>query len=1791
METFVHQETLVQRKHIRLAREALSSLRSRASQSAPVAGIWADSRRRLRDLETGSREVTSRPTAASSLGVLLWLALALLAVRMANAQGTVVFSTRINAAGSPSQTTHVWGPSTYIPTLSYIGLGSNDNPSGTTPFGSASGMALIGASGSGGHYGYTTTHAQLIGAVGANQPESALVPVGQVNTFRTGTSLGCIATVTDTLTGNPGIPSAAPYATFEIVAWDNSSGLYPTWTQASAAWHSGQIVAGHSAPFTVTNIGGGLNLPPYLNNYEPITSFNLYLRDDLIILHDLESQVVGLGKTAAFSVGLSNPPAHFQWYHNGTPVPGIYYPGGLSTWYTIASVQAADAGSYHVALTNYSGVWTNSAVARLDVVSYPGLVSWWRAEDNALDCMSANHGTPLGGVAYAAAKAGKGFTFDSDDDRITIAHNTNLDFQVSGFTCEFWMQGVKNQPQTNFLVVEKSFGWLATNGWGFQGTSSNGVLGFLCKNGASWSRVDGPDVLDGNFHHVAGTWNGSLLALYVDGALQGTAALSNPATNNGAVSIGYQWDGSTALGFFRGQVDEMAIYSRALSPAEVQGMYQAGAGGKLGMAPVIISPPTNLVMFAGFTSNLAVSVSGSAPYFQWRRSDTNLVNGGRISGATSSTLTIGSVACGDAGEYSVVVTNAYGALTSSVALVSVTDAAPPSISCPPNLTVTTEAGQCSASGVSLGSSTASVACGTVMVTNNAPAQFPIGTNVVTWTATAANGNTNTCAQLVVVRETPPGITTPPQGRTNNMGSPATFTVSATACSTLGYQWRKNGTPLGGATGSSLILANVLPGDAASYTVTVTNAGGSVTSDAATLTVVEQAAVLNNVFVTAFQGTNISAADNTPCPPSCAAGLVSSTGSGSSSTASPIPVIPASDRRARFGYGAGCAWSVTPTDIALTPAFGGPRYNFTSLSRVPGVYKIYYTKGTSSSGSADMVVNMTASGGNLADAAGVGQTSVPLTVFRTTAPNNVWIPIGFITNTTANPTISFTHASGTITASNRMYLDALWFEYLDTTPPSIACPSDRTVNADSGQAHATGVALGTPTASDDSGSVSVTNNAPAQFTIGTNVVRWTATDPNGNTNACTQLVVVRDAQAPGLACPPDVTVNADAGQCYATGAALGTATASDNSGSVAVTNNSPAQLPLGTNVVTWIAFDPSGNSNTCAQLVVARESAPLITTGPESRTNNAGTLAAFTVSATACSTPGYQWYFGAALLAGKTNSTFSIPSVLPVNAGPYSVVVSSLAGSVTSAVATLTVTLPPQGVLAGVFSSFPLAVPWPRNPYSRLIQTADGRLYGTTCNGGVNNLGTVFQLSANGTLTGMLSLDNVTGAKPLAGLLYASDGNAYGTASAGGSGGGGTLFRATLSGTLTPLLNFDGDTGSNSLASLIQASDGTLYGTTAAGGPNGCGTAFGFNTNSGLVLLSSFATTNGAQPAAGLLPSGRTAFFGTASAGGSNGLGTVFRFGTNGSLTEVCSFSGPDGAAPKAALTRGSDGNYYGTTSAGGSNNLGTVFQLTPGGAVTTLVSFNGTNGADPRGELLEAGDGNFYGTTWAGGAYGSGTVFRLKPNGALSTLLSLNSTTGVNPSAGLLEGSDGILYGTTVNSGPGGGGTVFQVTLDPRILMQPAGLTTLAGATVKLSVLAQGTAPLAYQWQFNGTDLADGGNISGALSPTLSLTSVATNQSGSYTVLVAGPAGLVTSSSAALTVLPPGTIVVGTLPDGNVALSFNTISNLPLRIEASTNLLDWLTLTNIPDAVGTVLFQDLEATNQAQRFYRAVWAP
>jgi uncharacterized repeat protein (TIGR03803 family) len=166
---------------------------------------------------------------------------------------------------------------------------------------------------------------------------------------------------------------------------------------------------------------------------------------------------------------------------------------------------------------------------------------------------------------------------------------------------------------------------------------------------------------------------------------------------------------------------------------------------------------------------------------------------------------------------------------------------------------------------------------------------------------------------------------------------------------------------------------------------------------------------------------------------------------------------------------------------------------------------------------------------------------------------------------------------------------------------------------------------------------------------------------------------------------------------------------------------------------------------------------------------------------------------------------------------------------------------------------------PRGP---LVQASDGNLYGTTEEGGINNMGTVFKISPEGTLTTLHTFDGTDGRVPAAGLVMATDGIFYGTTQFGGTGTNcsyfdvqpvacGTIFKITAPGTLTTLYNFCTQAGcpdGNAPNGLMQSTSGEFYGTTFAGGngdncsydgnSGGCGTVFNLS-----VGLGPFVETN------------------------------------------------------------------------------------------------------------------------------------------------------------------------------------------------------------------------------------------------------------------------------------------------------------------------------------------------------------
>jgi len=269
--------------------------------------------------------------------------------------------------------------------------------------------------------------------------------------------------------------------------------------------------------------------------------------------------------------------------------------GALPTGMTLSSLgvlggvsSVAGTFDFTVLATDGAGRSTEHlSVLRVCVrVAVPaGLVGWWPGAGNAKDIAKGHDGSVFGGVSFTPARVGDGFTFNNNADRVTIPHDDSLNVNSEGFTAEFWMKGGRDQPEPLCAQVEKSHGFVDSTGWAFQADSKSGAALFhIGAGGGGASSFSGVvaavDVLDNVFHHVAGSWDGSTIRLYVDGVLQGAAALSTPSNNIRPLNLGFAAGGGSPQRFFRGQIDELSIYNRALSGAEIASIFNAGAAGK-----------------------------------------------------------------------------------------------------------------------------------------------------------------------------------------------------------------------------------------------------------------------------------------------------------------------------------------------------------------------------------------------------------------------------------------------------------------------------------------------------------------------------------------------------------------------------------------------------------------------------------------------------------------------------------------------------------------------------------------------------------------------------------------------------------------------------------------------------------------------------------------------------------------------------------------------------------------------------------------------------------------------------------------------------------------------------------------------------------------------------------------------------------------------------------------------------------------------------------------------------------
>ncbi|HVI07050.1 MAG TPA: choice-of-anchor tandem repeat GloVer-containing protein [Candidatus Binatia bacterium] len=268
----------------------------------------------------------------------------------------------------------------------------------------------------------------------------------------------------------------------------------------------------------------------------------------------------------------------------------------------------------------------------------------------------------------------------------------------------------------------------------------------------------------------------------------------------------------------------------------------------------------------------------------------------------------------------------------------------------------------------------------------------------------------------------------------------------------------------------------------------------------------------------------------------------------------------------------------------------------------------------------------------------------------------------------------------------------------------------------------------------------------------------------------------------------------------------------------------------------------------------------------------------------------------------------------------------------------------------------------------LMLADDGNFYGTTTFGGnldcnaPNGCGTIFRLTPSGSFTTIYTFNQRPGGdSPNGPLLQGADGKLYGTTIEGGSGcfgGCGTIFSISLGGQFATVYDFDGTEGGIPYSPLIQGTDGNFYGTTAEGGNStctfGCGTIFQLTPGGNFTNLHDFANTDGAYPYTGLLQATNGAFYGATKGGGNldcnspDGCGTLYAVSTG--LHRFVGFVQNYGAAGSEVIILGQD--FMGATAvsfngtpASFTIESGTWLTATvPAGAISGTVTVTTPNG-------------------------------------------------------------------------------------------------------------------------------------------------------------------------------------------------------------------------------------------------------
>jgi uncharacterized delta-60 repeat protein len=232
-----------------------------------------------------------------------------------------------------------------------------------------------------------------------------------------------------------------------------------------------------------------------------------------------------------------------------------------------------------------------------------GMTNWFAGDGNANDIRGSNDGTPNGGVTFAPGKVAQAFQFDGTGD---VAYSTIN--AGTAYTVDFWVRPtssgtrhlISNQPNT------QSYGTLRFDG-NFQSVQYIQSASVRVQSPAGSVPLN-------TYTHVALTYDGQVNRLYINGHLAATSA-SHTETFSNPVNLGYAIQNPNGESRFIGQIDEVEIFSRALSQTEIRGIVYADTVGKCKCPEIVLTPESlpNATVGIGYNQTITPS-AGAAPF-------------------------------------------------------------------------------------------------------------------------------------------------------------------------------------------------------------------------------------------------------------------------------------------------------------------------------------------------------------------------------------------------------------------------------------------------------------------------------------------------------------------------------------------------------------------------------------------------------------------------------------------------------------------------------------------------------------------------------------------------------------------------------------------------------------------------------------------------------------------------------------------------------------------------------------------------------------------------------------------------------------------------------------------------------------------------------------------------------------------------------------------------------------------------------------------------------------------------